>query len=180
LLELKFDLTRLKSICLGGKPHIFERARVNQLSAIREKNAIFETIERGGLRIPGVQVVTMPVLMTIRERSTIYILREQVGGIHAEEALAMLKQPRLRKLDREHGLSAEIASLMKCVKEELAHSGGESQAETYTVFVPWYNEYNYPRFVTSDPALSLYRKPAPPGNLPAKSMFRNIGRIFLA
>jgi GNAT superfamily N-acetyltransferase len=162
LLELGFDLTKLKEFRHDEVEYIFERTSPRFLPFIEKKKnflpKIAETIS--GVRFQHASVQINPPLVILQDRGNVYILRRKVEGIHLEECLDQLRtSPRLKEMNRAVGIDRIVLKMINEIKEWLRKAFDPSlheEIDDLTFFVPWDLEKDIPKLVVDDTGTSLY------------------------
>ena len=161
LMDLGFDPTRLKEINIDGHDYIFERIQARQLAEMEKKKELLSQLKTrmAGTRIRGANLNINPPQLAIVNRSSAYVLRPKVGGVHWEEAVEQVHtDPVLKvmntsmKFDRI--ITATVRRAMETASEKLGMSPGEFR-DLMTCFVSWDIESNRP-LVVADPSGAFF------------------------
>jgi hypothetical protein len=161
LLVFQFDPTRLREFRHRGANYIFERISPFFFESLLNKRAFLKKVVKNGadLHFRGTKIRVTPVVLIIRDRGNIYALRQQVTGVHLEEALDQLKSvPALRALNDAVGVSRCIINIVKDTEAALKkkyHSRFKREIEDLAYFVPWDIERNSPTIGVDIMGISL-------------------------
>jgi len=161
LLELGFDLTRLREFHHEGVDYIFERLSPDLFRSLEKKRQCLTTIAEciSGRRFHRATVQMNPPLVTFKDRGNLYVMRRKLEGIHLQEALDQLRTATyLVEMNRAAGIDQAILRTINDIKEWLVVKSDPAlreEIEELTYFVPWDMEKNTPKVHVDVSGVSL-------------------------
>jgi hypothetical protein len=162
LMDLGYDPTRLKELCVEGNDYIVERVQARLLPQLQMKNELIARASQqfAGTRVRNAPLRANPVSLFIRDRGNVYLLRNKVEGIHWDEAVAQLQtRADLKRLNAElrlDGLIAATVSAASDLLESLEKDAPAPVMERVTWFVAWDLGANRPMVTVDGFGASLH------------------------
>ncbi|MCG6892879.1 MAG: GNAT family N-acetyltransferase [Desulfobacteraceae bacterium] len=150
LLDLGYDPSQFKELCIDGKAYVLQRILKRSLPEFEEKQKLLDRLAPAvsDLRVLGARLQLNAPLALIQDMGNAYVLRRKIEAIPWDEAQVQFQQdPHLKRLSDGEGLEQLLLATIRAAGKKLTQTSGidtEIAFDTLTWMVSWDISSNRP------------------------------------